>query len=267
MYFCNFLLYRHIDSNHKLVNFRFVFHGCVDGYSRTIIYLRCLTNNRANGVLPLFEQGVRDFGIPSRVRGHRGTENVNVARFMIQTRGLNRGSFIVGRPVHNQRIEGLWSEVNRVVTRQFKNIFFWLEEQNLLDENNELDLFCLSFIYLPRIQKALDEFIRQWNFHGLSTMSSKSPLQIWHMATLEGNNYTVNEDAAYFENPDHYGVEEFRDFPIIETDNNIIVPEAEVILTEEQMEELTNAVSNIVLNNNSGIIQYLHVKHMVQNML
>lgn len=34
----------HIDSNHKLISWRFVFHGCVDGYSRRIIYLHCLTN-------------------------------------------------------------------------------------------------------------------------------------------------------------------------------------------------------------------------------
>ena len=31
----------HIDSHHKLISWRFVIHGCIDGYSRTIIYLHC----------------------------------------------------------------------------------------------------------------------------------------------------------------------------------------------------------------------------------
>ncbi|KAE8296881.1 hypothetical protein D5F01_LYC05655 [Larimichthys crocea] len=65
----------HIDGNHKLVSWRMVFHGCVDGYSRTIIYLECLNNNRASSVLSLFQEGVQNFGMPSRVRCDRGMEN------------------------------------------------------------------------------------------------------------------------------------------------------------------------------------------------
>ena len=83
-----------------------VFHGCVDGYSRSIIYLECLNNNRASSVLSLFQQGVSDFGLPSRVRSDHGRENIEVARFMLN-RGVNRGSMIMGRSVHNQRIERL----------------------------------------------------------------------------------------------------------------------------------------------------------------
>jgi len=44
----------HIDSNHKLIQWRFVFHACIDGYSRAIIYLKCCTNNCANTVLQFF---------------------------------------------------------------------------------------------------------------------------------------------------------------------------------------------------------------------
>lgn len=92
----------HIDSNHKLINWRFILHGCIDGCSRAVIYLKCFTNNLASTAVQCFYNGTQAFGFPSRVRGDRGVENVNIARLMINTRGLNRGSFIAGRSVHNQ---------------------------------------------------------------------------------------------------------------------------------------------------------------------
>lgn len=41
----------HIDSNHKLINWWFVMLACIDRYSRTIIHVKCYTNNLKSRVL------------------------------------------------------------------------------------------------------------------------------------------------------------------------------------------------------------------------
>jgi hypothetical protein len=43
-------VFRHIDGNHKLLRWRFVIHGCVDGFSRYIVYLDVSSNNRSSTV-------------------------------------------------------------------------------------------------------------------------------------------------------------------------------------------------------------------------
>ena len=34
----------HIDEHHKLVRWRLVIHDAIDGYSRTVVYLKCCDN-------------------------------------------------------------------------------------------------------------------------------------------------------------------------------------------------------------------------------
>ena len=83
-----------------------------------MVYLKCSSNNRASTVLQLFREACRLFGTPSRVRCDMGVENFDVARYMLQMRGLNRGSIITGSSIHNQRIERLWRDEHDYTARQ-----------------------------------------------------------------------------------------------------------------------------------------------------
>ena len=56
----------HLDENHKLIRWGFVIHGCVDGYSRPVMFLHYSTNNKAETVYNLFINAIEEHGLPSR---------------------------------------------------------------------------------------------------------------------------------------------------------------------------------------------------------
>ena len=144
-------------------------HGGIDGHSRLVVYLRCSNNNRSQTVLALFLEAITNYGTPSRIRSDQGGENVRVAELMLLLRGPGRGSHITGRSVHNQRIKRLWVDVYRGVLSLYYSLFYFLEDHELLNVNNELHLYCLQYVFIPRINQSLDNFVSAWNRHHLST--------------------------------------------------------------------------------------------------
>jgi transposase InsO family protein len=90
----------HTDSlKPGLIRWRIVIHAFIDGFSRFVTGIRASNNNRSRTVLDLFMDIIDEHGLPSRVRGDHGTENLLVAAFMEQVRGVTRGSYIWGRQV------------------------------------------------------------------------------------------------------------------------------------------------------------------------
>ena len=188
----------HLDGYHKLIRWRIVIHGAIDGYSRLITFLKASTNNLASTVLSAFTMAVDHFGLPSHIRIDQGGENVLVSQYMLEhpSRGCGRSSVISGRSVHNQRIERLWRDLYSGCVCLFYSFFYFLEDTGLLNISDPFDLYALHFVFMPVIQKQVDLFKEGWAHHKLRTEGNRTPQQLWIMG--------LNNMAS--QNPDHAAV-------------------------------------------------------------
>ena len=259
----------HLDGNHALIRWSFVVHGCIDGFSRRVIFLQCSTNNLSETVLSLFLDGIeRDGGLwPSRIRVDRGVENVLVCDAMVDARGEGRGSFIAGPSTHNQRIERLWRDVFRCVLHFFYYVFYAMEDAQILFLDNPTHVFTLHYIFLPRINQALHEYMRGFNEHGIRTANNWSPNQMWINGMLNEENPLAHDRLD--ETPEdlqYYGYDPQAPSPFENSDNNVVVspiygtPDSEFTRVLQEVDPLRDS-------NNMGIDVYLDALTLLQPLL
>ena len=264
----------HIDTHHSLVRWRLVVAGGIDGYSRLITYLQCLNNNRASTVVECFYQSTRHYGFPSRVRSDRGGENNLVSVLMCMVRGTNRGSLIAGRSVHNQRIERLWRDVFWFCISTFYFLFYFMEELGVLDNTDELHLFALHFVFLPRINNLLYRWMEAYNRHPLGTEHSSTPRQLWveSMLRMQNSHHTAPGgvfDRETVEGPlDQYGIDWEGPCPQSETgSDDMTVSRIDLNIPANIFENLRESVDPLALSELFGMDIYLICLRWLQEAL
>ena len=174
---------------------------------------------------------------------------MDIVDYMITTRGPDRGSALVGKSTHNQRIERLWRDVFDGVLCLYYNLFYFLEDQGLLDPLNEAHLAALHFVYLPIINDKLQVWSSAWSHHRMRTTRS-TPIQMWVSGQLHsptGINIAADDIASY-------GVEgTFRDASD-DSDTRPVLEPLNRALTEPCSQRLSQMTSTL---NNYGIERYL----------
>lgn len=232
----------HIDSGHKLVRYKLVTHVCIDGKTRAMLYVSCCNNNKADTVLGLFKQAVQQWGLPSRVRCDHGMENYYVGAYMIEQRGAERGSIITGSSVHNSRVERSHRDIYSGVLVFYARIFEELEDNGVLDVLDDVHMYSLHHVYIPRINNSLEEFVNQMNNRPVSTERNQSPLQMWEKGMLE-NIHSGHTALSPAEIKD-LGVDPNGVLRIEEEDYQVNVSPPSVELSGEEIEQLPDPVLN-----------------------
>ena len=138
-------------------------------------------------------------------------------------------------------------------------MFCYREGETYLDPLNEIDLFCVHVVYLPRINFALKEFSESCNYHPFSSENNRSPRQLWHLGiSCRFVSDPQSPEVVVVQIWNEYGIEE-APFPQIETDDNVEIPPCKFHIW------LLHANINPLLDDgNDGIRLYLNTKLLVE---
>ena len=126
-------------------------------------------------------------------------------------------------------------------------------KNGILDPLNELHLFCLHYIYLPRINKSLEEFVDQMNQRPVSTENNMSPLQLWTSGMLQ--NINSQHTALTVDEMEQYGVDPDESVTVSDEDYQVHIDPPTFALTEEQRMQLPDPFQN---DHNQGQNNYLN---------
>ena len=129
---------------------------------------------------------------------------------------------------------------------------------------NEMHLWSLHLVFLPRLCADLSTWRRAWNQHPIRTEHNKTPQQLWHNSFIIHRNSHYSSIRNVVDSTEESRQEQIRAFretgPFPEP-SNIKIPFSSILspLTEEEMAELHRTIDVGRSSDHHGIDIYEEV--------
>lgn len=170
----------HIDSYDKLKPYGIAINGCIDGFSRNIIWLEAYsTNNDPKVIASYYITAVKvRKGCPQIMRADRGTENGHVQQMQQFLRRNDQDeysgekSFLYGASTANQRIEWWWGILRKENVQYYINLFETIKEHGDFD-GGQLDKGLIQFTFMNLIQVSKFRYFTMINLYELPCPCTK----------------------------------------------------------------------------------------------
>ena len=140
-----------------------------------------------------------------------------------------------------------------------------------MELDNELHIFCLHYVFVPRINWHLDLFTNGYDNHPLRTESNMTPNQMWVYGLSQLN---INHNLMFEQtNINMYGVDFEGPLPSqtysgeISCESSVEDPPTACPLNDQQLESFQNAVDPLVSSSSHGLDIYLNAINFIQNIL
>ena len=147
-------------------------------------------------------------------------------------------------------------------------VFYHMESTGLLNPLDSVQLYALHFIFLPRINKVLSDFINGWNKHTLSKTGGQTPLKLYtkEMVRLRQSNLPTFD---YFVSiSDYYGSENDDDDDVtVLPKNSLDIPPIDIYLSEDCLQILKQLVDPLSQSESYGIDLYERSLDIQQELL
>ena len=137
----------HCDGYDKLKPFGFPIHGCIDGWSRKVLWLYVTrSNNQPNNIAAYFLDAVDEpNGCPVDLVRDLGTENGIMAAAQAFFRNDENSQRYVASP-RNKRIEYWWAQYSRSSAAWWINFFKDLVDKRQLDTTSGCKWNAYGFV-------------------------------------------------------------------------------------------------------------------------
>ena len=133
--------------------------------------------------------------------------------------------------------------------------------------SDNVDLFSLHYVFLPRINKHFHIFATSWNDHPIRTVRNKTPNKLWIMGSIEEGRSVANSSDAQLplQNWEDYGIDCDGPLPdCFQDEGAVIIPDVPTLLSASDFQDLSTVVNPLQDDNSYGISVYLNARQFVR---